>query len=180
MGRTVSLGLLERVHIASPCTAPWDQMQGDDRVRYCGQCRLNVYNLSAMTRAEAEALIIEKQGRLCGGFYRRSDGTILTRDCPVGLRALRWRAAKAWGRLAAALAMMIGGSLAMGERRGWWTPRVRQLEPFASVVEFLTPAPPPLPVPGGLMVLGEMSPPVMGKVGPAPIAPAPDAAELQP
>src|SRR5687768_15456484 len=143
MARTVSLGILERVQIASPCTARWEDMRGDDQVRYCGECRLNVYNLSAMSREEAETLIIAKEGKLCAGFHRRADGTILTRDCPVGLRAARIAAAKAWGRAGAAAALMISASLAFGERRGWWSGRVRTMEPFASVVQLLSPAPPP-------------------------------------
>jgi hypothetical protein len=83
------IDLLSEIRIASPCTASWDEMQGDDRVRFCQHCRLNVYNLSAVTRREAEALVKEKEGRLCVRLYRRRDGTALTADCPVGLRALR-------------------------------------------------------------------------------------------
>ena len=41
-----------RLTIASPCTASWDDMEGDDKVRFCGECELNVYNLSAMTEGE--------------------------------------------------------------------------------------------------------------------------------
>lgn len=82
---------LDRVRVASPCKADWAQMIGTDRVRFCGQCNLNVYNLSSMTRTEAESLISDREGRLCVRFYRRADGSILTRDCPVGLRAIRRR-----------------------------------------------------------------------------------------
>src|SRR5262245_42133081 len=79
------VSLLDRIVIASPCMAAWAEMKGDERVRFCDLCKLNVYNLSAMTRPEAERLIAEKEGCLCATFYRRQDGTILTRDCPVGL-----------------------------------------------------------------------------------------------
>lgn len=58
-------------------------MSGDDRVRFFGDCRLNVYNLSGMTRREATDLIQLQEGRLCVRFYRRKDGTLVTRDCPV-------------------------------------------------------------------------------------------------
>ena len=37
-------------------------MVGDERVRACGSCDKHVYNLSAMTRDEAQALIIERNG----------------------------------------------------------------------------------------------------------------------
>jgi len=82
---------LRQVRVASPCKADWDQMLGSDRVRFCGQCNLNVYNLSGMTRADAESLIAANEGRLCVRFYRRADGSIITRDCPVGLRAIQRR-----------------------------------------------------------------------------------------
>src|ERR1051325_11104658 len=82
---------LNQVRIASPCKADWDQMIGSEQVRFCGQCSLNVYNLSGMTRNQAESLIARNEGRLCVRFYRRNDGSILTRDCPVGLRAVRQR-----------------------------------------------------------------------------------------
>ena len=79
---------LDHVQIAAPCPADWDRMLGNERVRFCGQCSLNVYNLSGMTRSEAESLIAGSEGRLCLRFYRRRDGSIITKDCPVGLRAI--------------------------------------------------------------------------------------------
>ena len=86
---------LEHVKVAAPCPADWERMVGDERARYCDRCSLHVYNLSGMTRREAEALVASAEGRLCVRFYRRPDGTILTRNCPVGLSALKRRAAHA-------------------------------------------------------------------------------------
>jgi len=37
-----------------------------------------VFDLSALTRDEAEALLIAKKGKLCAQYFRREDGTILT------------------------------------------------------------------------------------------------------
>ena len=85
---------LDRLYVAKPCTADWNAMTGNERVRFCDHCQLNVYNLSALTRSQAEELIAQSEGRLCTKFYRRADGTILTQDCPVGLRALTRRASK--------------------------------------------------------------------------------------
>ena len=76
--------LLNNLRVASPCSADWNQMAGDERVRHCSQCNLNVYNLSAMTTREAEELVSQREGRTCVRFYRRKDGTILTQNCPVG------------------------------------------------------------------------------------------------
>lgn len=80
---------LKNVQVASPCKVDWDRMIGTDRIRFCGQCSLNVYNLSAMTRTDAESLTAGTEGRLCVRFYRRPDGSIITQDCPVGLAAIR-------------------------------------------------------------------------------------------
>jgi hypothetical protein len=85
---------LDHVRIAAPCQADWDEMVGTDRVRYCGQCHLNVYNLSSMTKSDAESFIVRNEGRLCIRFYRRADGSILTEDCPVGLQAARQRVSR--------------------------------------------------------------------------------------
>ncbi len=82
---------LHHVQVASPCKADWDQMIGDGRTRFCGQCNLNVYNLSGMTSDEAEGLITRTEGNLCVRFYRRRDGSIITQDCPIGLRAAHTR-----------------------------------------------------------------------------------------
>jgi hypothetical protein len=85
------LPLLSDVRVASPCSADWNAMQGDERVRFCGACEKNVYNLSSMTAEEAERLIAEKEGDLCVRYHQRADGTVLTEDCPVGKRRRRVR-----------------------------------------------------------------------------------------
>jgi hypothetical protein len=47
---------LELIDVASPCHVPWEEMTGDDQVRFCGHCQLNVYNLSGLSRQEVEEL----------------------------------------------------------------------------------------------------------------------------
>lgn len=86
---------LNNIKIASPCSADWNAMVGDDRQRFCSDCQLNVYNLSGMSQQEAENLLLNSENRLCVRFYRRADGTILTKDCPVGWRAIKQRISKA-------------------------------------------------------------------------------------
>jgi hypothetical protein len=83
--------MLDQIKIASPCSADWEQMEGNNRVRFCSECKKNVFNLSAMTRRDAEALLQETNGNLCTRLFRRADGTVLTDDCPVGLR-IKWPA----------------------------------------------------------------------------------------
>ena len=82
---------LENIRIASPCHADWDQMTGDDRVRTCAACAKQVFNLSEMTRVEAEAVIAKRNGDLCARYYQRKDGTILLADCTVGGSGARAR-----------------------------------------------------------------------------------------
>jgi hypothetical protein len=163
---------LDHIKVASPCHASWDEMSGDDRARFCGQCGKHVYNLSAMSQADAEALVNRTEGRLCVRFYRRSDGTMLTQDCPVGWRAARRRMLLLSGTAAAVLVAFLGvvtslvaGAVGIGWANGW-LPR-----PLVWLVELFEPAPlrpnngpmPPLPVRGGgehVVVMGDMCPPV--------------------
>jgi hypothetical protein len=98
---------LDNIKIASPCSQDWDQMIGVGRKRYCAECKLNVYNLSQMTRQEAEGFLMNSEGRLCVRFYRRQDGTILTQDCPVGWQAVK----KSISKTVAAFVSLIFGLL---------------------------------------------------------------------
>ena len=98
---------LDRVGVAKPCKANWNEMSGDDRVRHCGDCKLDVYDISTMSRTEAQEFLASRTGagRTCIRFFRRADGRLLTRDCPVGVRA-------AWRKMSwAAAALLAGGVL---------------------------------------------------------------------
>lgn len=106
MPKTLPTIALEDIRIASPCHASWDAMQGDDRVRHCGSCQKNVYDLSNMTRDDAEALLQKTEGRVCVRFYKRADGTVLTQDCPVGLARVRRRLALIGAGVAAGLGLI--------------------------------------------------------------------------
>src|SRR5688572_574038 len=104
---TKKLPVLESLRVASPCSADWEEMRGDDRVRFCARCEKSVYDVSAMTRAEAEALVAEREGqRLCLRLYRREDGTVITSDCPVGAQRKRLRA-RVWASLSGAVASAL-------------------------------------------------------------------------
>lgn len=96
---------LKRLRVASPCRVGWGSMSGGERVRFCRECGLHVYNFSEMTADEVRALVARTEGRVCGRLYQRADGTVITRDCPVGLRAVRRRVARAAG---ASLAAVVG------------------------------------------------------------------------
>jgi hypothetical protein len=103
------LPVLPNLRVATPCSADWHAMSGDDRVRACGACEKNVYNLSTLTREEAEALILAKEGRLCVRYYQRKDGTILLKDCSIGVKQKRKRRV-----IAAGVAALLGGAVVAG------------------------------------------------------------------
>ena len=86
---------LDNIRVASPCSADWNAMYGDERKRFCADCKLNVYNLSDMTRNEAENFLMASEGRVCVRYFRRADGTVLTKDCPVGWRAVERKVSRA-------------------------------------------------------------------------------------
>lgn len=162
------LPILDNIRVASPCTADWSQMTGDERARHCNKCDKQVFDLSEMTRAEAEALIIEKHGKLCARYYRRADGTILTSDCRVGAVAARKRKIIA----VASLAMISAGVAAVVKRHN----RV-ELDAIDSVeiappreatsthveANARTEAPPPKPLPPPKVE--EVEPPMMHTMG---------------
>ena len=100
---------LDNVRIASPCSADWNEMYGDERMRFCGQCRLNVYNLSGMTRYDAEHLLRLSEGRLCVRYYQRPDGTILTKDCPVGWANVKDRVSVVAAAVFSMMMTLFGG-----------------------------------------------------------------------
>jgi len=79
------------VRVASPCRQQWSRMIGDERRRFCAACKLNVYDLSALTSDQARALVKNAEGRLCVRFWSRADGTVITRDCPIGARWKTWK-----------------------------------------------------------------------------------------
>ena len=161
------LPVLDNIRIASPCKADWAAMQGDDRVRACATCDKQVFNLSAMTRDEAEALITERAGNLCARYYQRADGTILLSDCTIGVQRRRRQRVLAAG----ALALLGGSALAYklmhrpdvvaraAQTQDVLPPPAVALHVSATSHE----APPPMPVMG--QVMSERPAPVMPKMG---------------
>ena len=130
---------LDVIQIKQPCDADWDAMHGDAGRRYCGECELDVHDLSAMRRRDAERLVTgAAKGRVCVMMRRDDDGRVLTLE---GVRRQRRRAARA--RLATVLGLAVvtvasGFAAAMGTRpEGLQAERQRLIEalrPPAAVV----------------------------------------------
>ena len=71
---------LERVNVPRPCPVSWESMSGTEKARACAECRRQVYNLSAMSRSEADDLLGRGGERLCITYSRGPDGKIITAD----------------------------------------------------------------------------------------------------
>jgi hypothetical protein len=130
--------VLDAITVESPCTVPWNSMHGDDRSRFCSQCRRYVFNIAEMSRAEAEYLIQATTGRLCARYYRRADGTVATKDCRS-----RWRQnlVLAMSLLFASVIAMFGWLIGTSSAEDRYDNWMRRTEPFASVLEWIDPQP---------------------------------------
>jgi molybdate-binding protein len=64
-----------------------------------------------MTGAEAESFLRERlpQGRVCVRLYKRADGTIITENCPRGLRAARDAAKRIMHQVATIVSLLLTG-----------------------------------------------------------------------
>jgi hypothetical protein len=110
---------LDRIRVAKPCPMAWSEMVGDEKTRFCTKCQHRVYNLTEMTSAEAERLLADREGRLCLRYFRRADGRIMTRDCPVGeKRANTQRKIMAVGLIGFLFSWVTGVQPVLG---GGWT-----------------------------------------------------------
>ncbi|MDX2108402.1 MAG: hypothetical protein SFY67_18560 [Candidatus Melainabacteria bacterium] len=83
---------LSKVTLEKPCSQNWDEMVGDERERFCNKCSLNVYNLSSMTRDEAEEFLqVRNDGSVCLNYTSDAEGKVITDNVPRSLRPLRDR-----------------------------------------------------------------------------------------
>lgn len=78
------LPLAEALRVKRPCTKTWSELTAVGDERHCGQCDKVVRDVSALTFAEAEALVTSEETRargLCGRIeVRVSDGAICLAD----------------------------------------------------------------------------------------------------
>jgi uncharacterized protein len=101
---------LDRITIESPCNADWDSMAGNNQVRFCEHCSLQVTNLSTMTRQQAMRLVARSQGRVCVRFIQEPDGRVLTRSTQKLYRIGRRVSRLAAGAMTAALSMQAASA----------------------------------------------------------------------
>ncbi len=94
---------LDKIEVKSPCNESWDEMTGNDEVRFCSHCAKDVHNISAMNRADAEKLVKKSNGKLCVRYVKTSEGNLIT--APPKLTQITRRATIAAGILATSLAL---------------------------------------------------------------------------
>jgi hypothetical protein len=137
-------------------------MNGDNRVRYCGKCRLNVYNLAEMSPEDVEQVVRSSGGKLCGRLYVRGDRTATTETCPSG--AMRRNKRALW----VAAALLILGAFAWAIRT--WEPDRRTAPAWVqSFLDWADPKPPPRPQ----FLMGKICPPLPPMPPTPPPAPPP-------
>ena len=108
------LPVLDPLRVGGDCDAAWDAMPGSDRSRHCARCDHAIYDLSALTRGEAEALVSAHAAvgkRLCGAITHTEGGTMANVSWWSRLRAAREQ-----GVLVVAAAAVLVGATALGYR----------------------------------------------------------------
>ena len=148
---------LDVIQVAEPCHESWEKMAGDERMRFCGGCRKHVYNLSAMSRPDAERLVCDSAGPLCVRFARADDGVVQTLEYRAPTKRPRgWRF---WTVVSTAAAALVAGVNVYVLARGRPQPAGNMM-----VVGMIAPPPPPARA-------------VMGEVFVPPSGPLPDSAD---
>lgn len=96
---------LDQLHIPSPCSKRWEELEGGERSRFCSTCALHVHDLAAHTREEADSLLARReQGeRVCVRVQVDEQGQPITAESAPPARPARARGA--------ALALALGASL---------------------------------------------------------------------
>lgn len=97
---------IEDIVIAAPCDRKWGEMRGNNKVRRCSACRLDVHNTTEMTESEIQNLFAGQNNRICLKIYRTTDGKILTKNCAQAKRIFELARRKIRLALATLLGML--------------------------------------------------------------------------
>ncbi len=69
---------LDKIDVKTPCNESWDEMTGNNEVRFCSHCAKSVHDISAMTRQKAEKLVKKSNGNLCVRYVKTPTGKLIT------------------------------------------------------------------------------------------------------
>ncbi len=73
---------LRKLRVAEPCSENWNEMFGNDRVRFCSHCAKSVNDISAMSPKEALRLVKRSRGNICVRYVEHP----LTKEPVIGGR----------------------------------------------------------------------------------------------
>ena len=77
----------DEFRILSPCSRDRDSLDGQGAVRYCADCRKDVYDFARLRRRDINRLVAG--GSVCGIIEREPDGVMRTADGPAWPRLVR-------------------------------------------------------------------------------------------
>jgi hypothetical protein len=120
---------LNNITIPAPCTADWDSMIGNDQVRFCEHCSLDVHNLSLLTRNQAQQLVTRSKGRLCIRYHHDSTGRQITLPVAQKLHRIGRRVSRiAAGAFTATLSVTsaVAQNSANSQSGNWIPPNATQ------------------------------------------------------
>lgn len=115
-GKPIKEPILENLVNTFECNLDWNDMPGSNRVRDCGQCKCKVFNMSQMSRREANAFLVENGTSQCMILEQRQDGSIVTDECPVPLRNIRNILGKLRHAVAVILTLTFSGAAALAQQ----------------------------------------------------------------
>ena len=113
----------EAIEVKIPCSESWDEMLGNDQVRFCSHCAKDVNDVSTMTRRDAMRLVRRSNGNLCVRYRMHPIRRAPIFASRVGTVARRTGIAA--GVITASIAL-ADAAYAQGDARPFDTVRVEQ------------------------------------------------------
>jgi len=74
---------MKKTLVPRPCHEDWDRLTPEERGHFCTVCETKVWDLSALTAAEAETFLRSQQGDLCVSYKEGPGGEVLHREPTV-------------------------------------------------------------------------------------------------
>ena len=92
----------------TPCSIPWEAMDGKGCTRVCPLCTGEVHDVKMMETAQAEAFLFDQMGEPPKlRLFRRPDGTVMEAECARGAQQRRSRRIVSAVALVAALGVVV-------------------------------------------------------------------------
>lgn len=73
---------VDRLKIDFPCTADWNQMRGNERIRYCEECNKYVYDFARLPRRQVEEMMAASPGRICAKLTYKNNSLVFLDSKP--------------------------------------------------------------------------------------------------